>query len=112
MEGECDFVSSVGYNPARLPKGHSLDDIDIRRVITDLCVMDFGGPDYQIRLCSLHPGVTAEQVQENTAYPVYVEQDVPITAAPTVEQLDIIAALDPHNVRAQQIRDNPAGDRS
>ena len=112
MEGECDFVSSVGYNPQRLPKGHSLDDIDIRRVITDLCVMDFGGPDYQIRLCSLHPGVTAAQVQENTAYPVYVEQDVPITAAPTVEQLDIIAALDPHNVRAQQIKDNPTGDRS
>jgi glutaconate CoA-transferase subunit B len=112
MDGECDFVSSIGYNPERLPKGHSLEDIDIRLVITDLCVMDFGGPDHQIRLVSLHPGITAEQVQENTAYPVHIPDNVAVTAAPTREQLDIIAALDPHNLRALQIKDNPAGDRS
>ena len=112
MDGECDFVSSIGYNPARLPRGRSLDDIDIRRVITDLCVMDFGGPDHQIRLLSLHPGITAEQVQENTAYEVQIPADIPVTTAPTQEQLDIIAALDPHNQRAYQIKDNPAGDRS
>ncbi len=109
LAGECDFVSSIGYNPARLPKGHSLDDIDIRLVITDLCVMDFGGPQHQIRLVSLHPGVTVEQVQDNTGYPVCIPDAVPTTAAPTREQLDIIAALDPHNQRAQQIKDNPAG---
>jgi len=112
LEGECDFVSSIGYNPARLPKGHSLDDIDIRLVVTDLCVMDFGGPQHQIRLVSLHPGVTAEQVQENTGFPVHIDGEVPTTAAPTREQLDIIAALDPHNQRAAQIADNPPGVRA
>ena len=112
MDGECDFVSSIGYNPARLPKGHSLDDIDIRLVITNLCVMDFGGPDHQIRLVSLHPGVTAEQVQENTGYPVFIPDQVPTTGAPTQAQLDIIAALDPHNQRAHQIKDNPPGNPS
>ncbi len=112
MGGECDFVSSIGYNPGRLPKGHSLDDIDIRLVVTDLCVLDFGGPDHQVRLVSLHPGITAEQVQENTGYPVHVPAEVPTTAGPTQEQLDIIAAMDPHNQRAYQIKDNPAGDRS
>lgn len=112
MDGECDFVSSIGYNPDRLPKGHSLDDIEIRRVITDLCVMDFGGPDHQIRLLSLHPGITVEQVQENTGYPVFIPDEVPTTAAPTEEQLAIIAAMDPHNQRAYQIKDNPPGDRS
>jgi glutaconate CoA-transferase subunit B len=112
MDGECDFVSSVGYNPARLPKGHKLDDIDIRLVITNLCVMDFGGPDHQVRLLSLHPGVSAEQVQENTGYPVSIPAKVPTTAAPTQDQLDIIATLDPHNLRAHQIKDNPAGNPS
>ena len=112
MDGECDFVSSIGYNPERLPKGHALDDIDIRRVITDLCVMDFSGPDHQIRLVSLHPGISAEQVQENTGYPVFIPDEVPVTPAPTVEQLALIAAIDPHNQRAMQIKDNPAGDRS
>ncbi len=112
MEGECDFVSSIGYNPGRLPRGHSLDDIDIRRVVTDLCVMDFGGPGHQVRLLSLHPGITVEQVQENTGYPIHVPDDVAVTEAPTSEQLAIIAALDPHNQRAYQIKDNPPGDRS
>jgi glutaconate CoA-transferase subunit B len=112
MDGECDFVSSIGYNPGRLPKGHSLDDIDIRLVVTDLCVLDFGGPDHQVRLVSLHPGIIAEQVQENTGYPVHVPAEVPTTVAPTQEQLDIITAMDPHNQRAHQIKDNPPGDRS
>ena len=112
MDGECDFVSSIGYNPARLPKGHSLDDVDIRLLVTDLCVMDFGGPDHQIRLLSLHPGISVEQVQENTGYDIHIPGDVPATPAPTEEQLTIIAAMDPHNQRAHQIKDNPPGDRS
>jgi glutaconate CoA-transferase subunit B len=112
MDGECDFVSSIGYNPARLPKGHKLDDVDIRLVITNLCVMDFGGPDHQIRLVSLHPGVTAEQVQENTSYTVHVPTDVPVTPAPTQAQLAVIATMDPHNLRAHQIKDNPPGNPS
>ena len=109
LDGECDFVSSIGYNPDRLPKGHSLDDVSIGVIVTNLCVMDFGGPDHQIRLVSLHPGVTVEQVQENTGYPIHVEGDVPTTAGPTDEQLAIIAAMDPHNQRSMQLKDNPPG---
>ena len=110
VEGECDFVSSIGYNPDRLPRGHHLDDIDIRLIVTNLCVMDFGGPGHQARLVSLHPGVDVEQVLENTGFPLVVPDEVPVTTAPTTEQLEIIAALDPHNQRAMQIRDNPPGD--
>lgn len=109
--GECDVVCSVGYNPARLAKGWSFDDIDIRLVITDLCVMDFGGPGHQIRLRSLHPGIRVEQVQENTGFPVLVPDDVATTAAPTDEQLAIIRRLDPHTLRARELKDNPPGDR-
>ncbi|HBQ39719.1 MAG TPA: ketoacid CoA transferase, partial [Halieaceae bacterium] len=81
-------------------------------VVTNLCVMDFGGPEHQIRLLSLHPGVTLEEVQENTGYPIAVPADVPTTPAPTDEQLAIIAGLDPHNQRAAQIADNPPGIRA
>jgi glutaconate CoA-transferase subunit B len=65
-----------------------------------------------VRLVSLHPGISAEQVQENTGYEVHIPGEVPPTAAPTLEQLSIIAAMDPHNQRAHQIKDNPPGDRS
>ena len=81
-------------------------------MITNLCVMDFGGPDHQVRLVSLHPGVAVEQVQKNTGYPVFIPDTVPTTEAPTAAQLDIIAALDPHNQRAHQIKGNPPGNRA
>ena len=112
VDGECDVVCTIGYNPARLPKGYQFDDIDLRLVITDLCVMDFGGPEHQMRLVSLHPGITAEQVQDNTGFEIHVSDAVPTTAAPTEEQLAMIAQIDPHNLRAKQLKDNPAGDRS
>ena len=101
VSGEVDMVASVGYNPARLEKGWSLEEVaDIRFIFTNLCVMDFGGPDHQVRLVSLHPGVTAEQVQAATGFPVHVPAQVPTTADPTPEQLALLAQLDPHNLRA------------
>lgn len=111
VDGECDMVGSIGYNPARLPKGYQLDDIDIRLVITDLCVMDWQGPSHMLQLRSLHPGVTVEQVLENTGFEIHVPENIPVTTAPTEEQLQIIAQLDPKNVRAKQIKDNPPGKR-
>ena len=111
-DGECDVVCSIGYNPARLARGYSLDEVDIRLVITDLCVMDFGGPEHQLRLRSLHPGISVEQVQQNTGFPVCVPADVATTPAPTAGQLEIIRRMDPHNLRARELKDNPPGDRT
>lgn len=111
VEDECDVVCSIGYNPERLPKGYSFDDIDIRRVITDLCVMDWNGPNHMLQLLSLHPGVSVEQVLENTGFEIHVPGDVEMTQAPTVQQMEIIGQLDPLNFRAKQIKDNPPGDR-
>jgi glutaconate CoA-transferase subunit B len=111
VEEEVDMVASVGYNPARLARGWSLDDIDIRLIITDLCVLDFQGPQRQMRIRSLHHGVTAAQVQDNTGFELHVPADCPTTAAPTVEQLQLIQRLDPHDLRALQLKDNPPGQR-
>ena len=104
VSGECDFVSSVGYNPARLPRGRSLDEIDIHQVITNLCVMDFDGPNHQPRIKSLHPGVKLETVLENTGFELLVPEELPETSSPTVIQLEIISLLDPHDLRATQVK--------
>ncbi len=112
VQGECDMVASIGYNPARLPKGYRLDDIDIRRVITDLCLMDWQGPKRMLQLLSLHPGISVERVLENTGFEVHIPEYVPVTRAPSEEQLALIRQLDPENWRAKQLRDNPPGDRS
>lgn len=103
VPGEVDMVASIGYNPERLPRGYSLDDIDIRQIISNLCVMDFGGPDHQPRILSLHPGVSVGQVQEATGFPLYVPAHIPETAPPTAAQLALIQQLDPHNLRASAL---------
>ena len=101
VAGEVDMVGSVGYNRARLAKGWTLEETtDIRFIFTNLCVMDFGGPDYQVRLLSLHPGVTVAQVLEATGFPIHVPENVGVTADPTPEQLALLAQIDPHNLRA------------
>jgi glutaconate CoA-transferase subunit B len=98
--GEVDMVASAGYNPARLARGWSLDEIDIRLIVTNLAVLDFGGPQHQMRLVSLHAGVTAEQVQAATGFALHIPVEVPQTAAPSSEELALITRLDPHGLRA------------
>jgi glutaconate CoA-transferase subunit B len=100
VAGEVDMVASIGYNPARLPRGYSFDEIDIRQIITNLCVMDFGGPDRQVRIVSVHPGVTAAQVQAATGFALCISDTVAETPAPTAAELALLARLDPHHLRA------------
>ena len=86
--------------------------IDLRIIVTNLCVMDFGGPGHQIRVVSLHPGVTFEEVQDNTGFPLLKSAQLRETAHPTAEQLALIRRLDPHDYRAAAIKGNPSGIRS
>ena len=80
-------------------------------MITDLCVMDWNGPQHMLQLISLHPGISVEQVLDNTGFEVQVPAQVPTTAAPTPLQMEIIGQMDPLNLRARQLKDNPPGDR-
>ncbi len=100
VDGEVDMVASIGYNPDRLPKGYSLDNIDIRLIVTNLCVMDFGAADKQVRLVSLHPGVSVDEVVENTSFELSIPENLPETAVPTDEELELIERFDPNKLRA------------
>ena len=111
VAGEVDMVASAGYHPKRFPAGAKTDFLEIRIIVTNLCVLDFAGPEHAIRLRSLHPGVSAEEVQENTGFPLSVPGEVPTTAAPLPEQLQLIEHLDPHQLRAGVFKDNPPGIR-
>lgn len=109
---EVDMVGSVGYNPARWAPGMNNSSVDLRLIVTDLCVMDFSGPDHAIVVRALHPGVSFEQVQAATAFPLLKAIDLYTTAAPTEEQMTLIRRLDPHNLRAAVLKNNPPGVRA
>lgn len=104
VEGEVDTVCSIGYNPERLPKGYRFDDIDIRQIITNLCVLDFAPNSKQIRLVSLHPGVELDTVVENTGFELLIEANTPVTPTPTTEDLEILECIDPNNMRLKAIQ--------
>ncbi|WP_199288166.1 CoA-transferase subunit beta [Henriciella litoralis] len=112
VEGEVDMVCSAGYNPERYPDGKVGKYVDLRRIVTNLCVMDFGGKDNAIRVISLHPGVSFEEVQDNTGFELERIDGLAETTAPTAEQLALIAKFDPHNQRATVFRGNPPGRRA
>ena len=113
VSGEVDMVGGVGYNPARWPGGRKPSGLDLRIIVTDLAVLDFNGPDHQIRVASLHPGVSFEQVQEHTGFPLARDAAIAPTTAPTDEQLHLVRrVLDPHDLRASVFKGNPPGDRA
>ncbi len=112
VEGEVDMVSGPGYNPKRFAPGQRMDFIDLRLVVSDLCVMDFGGPEHAVRVKSLHPGVSFEQVQAATGFPVEKHPAMAETAMPSEEQLAIIRRLDPHAMRAGVLKNDPPARRT
>ena len=111
VEREVDMVAGAGYNPARFPEGSRPEFVDLRLIVTNLCVLDFGGDNHQIRLKSLHNGVSVEEVCERTGFALSIPAAVSETAAPSAAELAVIAELDPHNLRASVFKDNPSGRR-
>lgn len=112
IEGEVDVVASAGHNPNRWPQNAGAGAIDLGLIITDLCVFDFNGPNRAAQVLSVHPGVTFEEVQAATGFPLLRAAGMRVTPAPTDEQLAIIRRLDPHGIRAGVIKGNPPGQRA
>jgi glutaconate CoA-transferase subunit B len=55
-----------------------------------LCIFDFEEQSKRMRLKSVHPGVTVEQVLDNTGFKPIVPDHVPTTPAPTAEQVVLL----------------------
>ena len=81
-------------------------------MVTNLGVLDFKGPNHGARVIALHPGVTFEEVQGETGFPLIRADNLKISAVPTEDQLAIIRKLDPTGIRASVIKGNPPGLRA
>lgn len=93
-----DVVSGIGYD--RTPRCH-----EIRLVVTDKAVLDFETPDRSMRLRSVHPGVSVEQVRELTGFPLSFPDEVAVTPEPTETELRLIRErLDPAGFREAELR--------
>jgi acyl CoA:acetate/3-ketoacid CoA transferase beta subunit len=92
-----DVVSGVGYDRDGGPFH------DVHRVVTNLAVLDFGGPGHAMRLVSVHPGVSVDEVVEQTGFELAVG-DVAETRRPTPEELRLLDEdLDPAGRREREV---------
>jgi glutaconate CoA-transferase subunit B len=93
------FRTSAGFLDGRTEReAAKLRGGGPQAVVTDLGVME---PDEsgELILTALHPGKTMEQVKENTGWDLKVAAELPITAAPTNEELRILREeLDPDRI--------------
>jgi acyl CoA:acetate/3-ketoacid CoA transferase beta subunit len=106
---KVDVVTGVGPKLARESGPAAAKYNDIHRIVTDLGVFDVGGPDDTVRLLSVHPGVTVDDVQAASAFEVYVEPDTPTTREPSPGELMLIREmLDPRGLREREV---PPADR-
>ena len=100
---KVDIVSGVGYDQID-PENPAYRFHHLHRVVSNLGVFDFGGPDHTFRALSLHPGVTADQVAENTSFEVAGLADAGLTREPTDEELRLIReVLDPRSLRDREV---------
>ena len=63
-------------------------------VVTPLCTMDFDPATLRMRLRSVHPGVEVAEVVAATGFELAESGAVPVTAAPSDEELSIVRRLD------------------
>lgn len=99
-----DVVCGIGWDKVD-PANPAYRFVDVDRVVTNLGVFDFGGPGNTMRARSLHPGITAQQVRENTAFDVHGLDEADRTRPPTGDELDLIRVrLDPGNLREKEVK--------
>jgi glutaconate CoA-transferase, subunit B len=90
---ECDFISTVGWGQGGGADGRKRLGIPGNGpvyCVTPLCIFDFDESSKRMRLKSVHPGVSVEQVVENTGFEVIIPREVPMTPAPTTEELKVL----------------------
>jgi len=66
-------------------------------VVTNLCVMRMKQRGVW-NVVSLHQGVTAQDVIDNTGFEVHIAEDCPVTAAPTRQEVELIRRIDPTGI--------------
>ncbi|WP_063061984.1 CoA-transferase subunit beta [Nocardia sienata] len=100
---KVDIVAGVGYDKVD-PDNPAFRFHHIHRVVSNLGVFDFNGPDHTMRALSLHPGVTAGEVAENTSFEIADLGTAEETRMPTAEELRIIReVLDPKKIRDREV---------
>jgi glutaconate CoA-transferase subunit B len=84
--------------------GRSRSELGLRgggthRVITNMAILGFDSETHSAALLSVHPGVSVEQVVENTGFSLRIPKQLPLTPLPSEEELRLLREeIDPQHI--------------
>ncbi len=82
---QVDFISAPG------PKNDGIyRPGGPRALITGLCVFDYVADAGGFKLRSLHPGVSLEEILDNTGFHFEIPEEIPTTEEPSVEKITLL----------------------
>jgi len=98
---QLDFLTSLGHGRT----GREREALGIRTkgptlLVTDLCTMRPDAETNEMTVNSIYPGVTREQVRDNTAWEVRFAEAVEETMPPTAGELEMLRDLHARTARA------------
>ena len=107
---ECDFITNFGHRDAEGRNRASLGHLGggPEWLVTDMGVFDFDEEGHA-RLCEIRHGLTVEDVQESTGFPLRVSPDLRTVPVPDPEICQLIRRLDPLGIHLNEIQ---PGDRA
>lgn len=99
MVKKLDYLTSPGFldGPGAREKAGLLGG-GPSLVVTNLCQMDFDPETKRIRLATIHPGVTIQQIVENSGFDIILPKSASTTELPTQEELTLLRAIDPNGI--------------
>jgi acyl CoA:acetate/3-ketoacid CoA transferase beta subunit len=101
---KVDVVSGIGYDRAAALGPRASRFHEIRRVVSNLGVFDFRTPDHSMRIASLHPGVSLDEVVAKTGFPLAADAPIATTREPSAAELRLLRErLDPGGLAAREL---------
>jgi glutaconate CoA-transferase subunit B len=98
---KLDFVTSLGHGDG----GNAREKLGVKtrgptRLMTDLAIFEPEPGSNEMVVTAIHPGVSREQIAENTGWPVRYAAKVEETPAPTAQELETLRDLHARTKRA------------
>ena len=97
---KLDFVTSLGHGDGGNRGKLGAKNKGPTRLMTDLAIFEPEPGSNEMVVTSIHPGVSREQIADNTGWPVRYATKVQVTPAPTENELTILRELQARTKRA------------
>ena len=99
-----DAVSGVGWDNAAKAGPAATRYMRLRQVVSNLASFDWEPESHRMRLLSVHPGVSVEEVVAATGFELVIPDEVPVTRSPTAGELHLIRdVIDPLGTRYREV---------